>query len=95
MSADTLRGIEDAIRAHFEDTLDEESNESRRSAVIIDWIAAYTISNIVDVDGRQVVGFHNEYTSPDTNPNSQAHLAQWASDQIAFVLDPNSATEDD
>ena len=90
MSDATLRAVEDALRAHFESTLDADSSESRRSAVIIDWIAAYTISNIVDVDGRQVVGFHNEYTSPDTNPNAQSHLAQWASDQIAFVLDPNA-----
>ena len=36
MSAATLQGIEDALRAHFEDTLDEDTNESRRSAVIID-----------------------------------------------------------
>lgn len=94
MSAETVRGIEDALRAHFESTIDEDASESRRSAVIIDWIAAFTISNIVDVDGRQVVGFHNEYTSPDTNPNSQAHLAQWASDQIAYVLDPNGHHDD-
>ncbi len=95
MSADTLRGIEDALRAHFESTLEESDNESRRNAVIIDWVAAYTISNIVDVDGRQVVGFHNEYTSPDTNPNSQAHLARWAASQIAYVLDPNNLDDEE
>ena len=93
MSAETLRGIEDALRAHFESTLDEDSRTERSGAVIVDWIAAYTISNIVDVDGRAVVGFHNEYTSPDTNPNSQAHLARWAAKQVADVLDP--ATDDE
>lgn len=88
MSADTLQGIEDALKTHFESTFDADTRDERRQAVIIDWIAAFTVSNIVDVDGRQVVGFHNEYVSPDTNPNAQAHLAQRASDQIALVLNP-------
>lgn len=88
MSADTLRGIEDAIRAHFESTFDGETREERRTAVIVDWVVGFTVSNIVEVDGRQVVGFHNEYTSPDTNPNSQVALAQWVSDEIADILHP-------
>lgn len=86
MSADTIRGIEDALRAHFASTFDQDTHESRRNAVIIDWVVGYTVSNIVDVDGRQVVGFHNEYTSPDTNPNSQAYLAQWISDELDDVI---------
>lgn len=87
MSVETLRGIEDALRAHFEATLEDSDSEERKGAVIIDWIGAYTVSNIVDVDGRKVVGFHNEYVSPDTNPNAQAHLALWASSQISDVLE--------
>jgi len=94
VSAETLRGIEDALRAHFEATLEPDDNEGRKGAVIIDWIAAYTISNIIDVDGQRVVGFHNEYASPDTNPNSQAHLAQWAGAQIAYILDPINLDDD-
>ena len=94
MSDATVQGIEDAIRAHFQSRIEGDDSAARKGAVIIDWIAAYTISNIVDVDGKRVVGFHNEYASPDTNPNSQAHLAQWASEQIAYVLDPNSADDD-
>lgn len=90
MSAETIQGIEDALRAHFQSTFDEDTRPERRQAVIIDWIAAFTVSNIVDVEGAQVVGFHNEYVSPDTNPNSQVALALWASDQIASVLDQNN-----
>lgn len=86
MSAETLRGIEDAIRAHFESTFDGDTNEPRRGAVIIDWVVGYTVSNIVDVDGRQVVGFRNEYTSPDTNPNAQAYLAEWVAAEIDDVI---------
>lgn len=86
MSAETLRGIEDAIRTHFESTFDEDTLEVRRGAVIIDWVVGFTVSNIVDVDGRQVVGFHNEYTSPDTNPNSQVYLAQWVAEEISDIV---------
>lgn len=88
MSASTLRALEDAIRAHFESTFDDDTRYERRTAVVVDWVVAFTVSNIVEVDGRQVVGFHNEYTSPDTNPNSQVALAQWASDEISEILHP-------
>jgi hypothetical protein len=90
MSAETLQGIEDALRNDFEATFEPDDRPERRGAVIIDWIAAVTISNLVELDGRQVVGFHNEYYSPDTNPNSQAHLAQWAAEEIADILHPRS-----
>lgn len=86
MSVQTLQNLETAIREHFESTFDEDTNDSRRTAVVIDWVVGYTVSNIVDVDGRQVVGFHNEYTSPDTNPNSQAYLAHWVSRHIDDAL---------
>lgn len=92
MSAETLRHVEEAIRAHFQDTFDADTADERRTAVIIDWVVGYTVSNIVDVDGANVVGYHNDYISADSNPNAQAHLAQWVSSQIAYVLDP---TEDD
>lgn len=82
-----MRAVEDALLAHFESTLDEDDNEARSGAVIVDWIAGYTISNIVDVEGRAVVGFHNEYVSPDTNPNAQAHLALWVHREVAGVLE--------
>jgi hypothetical protein len=88
VSAATLSALEDAIRAHFASTFDEDTRDERRTAVVIDWVVAFTVSNIVEVDGRKVVGFHNEYTSPDTNPNSQVALAQWASDEIADILHP-------
>jgi hypothetical protein len=93
VSAETLRGIEDALRAHFESGLDGDSSESRRGAVIIDWLAVYTISNVVDIDGRLVVGFTNDLVSPDTNPNSQAHMALWAHRYLSSVLD--HSIEDD
>lgn len=88
MSAQTLAAVESAIRNHFLAGMDDDTRDVRRNAVVIDWVAAFTISNIVDVDGRQMVGFHNEYVSPDTNPNSQAHLAQWAADEISDILRP-------
>jgi hypothetical protein len=86
VSAETLRGVEDALRAHFESTFDHETNQERRNAVIIDWVAGFTVSNIVDVNGRRVVGFHIEYASPDMNPNSQAYLAQWVSGEIDELM---------
>jgi hypothetical protein len=95
VSAETLRGIEDAIRAHFESTFDDDTNESRRSAVVIDWVVGYTVSNIVEVDGRKVVGFHNEYTSPDTNPNSQAYLAEWVAGEIDELMHGRIEEDDD
>lgn len=35
----------------------------------------------------------DEYTSPDTNPNSQVALAQWVSDEIADILHPPRGDE--
>lgn len=86
MSAQTIQAIEDAVKAHFAATLNADDNPERKSAVVIDWVVGYTISNIVDVDGVSVVGFHNDYTSPDTNPNFQAHLAMWVADEISSIL---------
>lgn len=90
MSAQSLQNLEDAIRAHFTATLAEDDGPERQSAIVIDWVIGYTISNIVDVDGENVVGYHNEYAAADSNPNSQAHLAQWVSNQISYTLDPNN-----
>lgn len=90
MSARTLDALEDAIRDHFLDTIEDTDSEALKSAVIVDWVAGFTISNIVEVDGRNVVGFSNGYIGPDTNPNSQVALAGWVSDQIADILNPQA-----
>ncbi|WP_104137260.1 hypothetical protein [Cryobacterium sp. Y62] len=83
MSAQTKRDLEAAIAAHHRS--ETEGNDLRENAVVIDWVVGYTISNIVD----GTVGYTNGYDSCDTNPNAQVHLAQWTSNQIADLLDPD------
>lgn len=93
MSARTLDALEDAIRDHFLDTMDEDATDDRKSAVLIDWVVGYTISNIVEVEGKNVVGFSNDYIAADSNPNGQVTLAHWTGEQISYALDPNNADD--
>lgn len=88
MSAQTLNNIQKALQEHFLDSLDEDSADERAGAVIIDWVCMYTLSNIVSIDGKAIVGFTNELVSPDTNPNSQLGLIVWGSNKLAEVLNP-------
>jgi hypothetical protein len=90
MSAETKQNLEAAILAHFRSEA-ENDNEYRQSAVVVDWIVGYTVSNLVDVDGASTVGYANGYDSADVNPNGQAYLAQWVSLEIAAMLE----TDDD
>lgn len=88
MSAQTLQAIEDAIRAHHEDTCDPEKPE-RRSAIITAWVVGYEMANVVDVGeshGGHVMGYANEYVMSDSSPNTLAHLAHWAGDLIEDEL---------
>lgn len=84
MSVQTLRAIEDAIRAHHEDTCDPGKPE-RRSSIITAWVIGYEIANVVDVgeaQGGHVMGYANEYVMSDSSPNTLAHLAHWTGDLI-------------
>ncbi len=87
MSDATVQAVEDAIAAHFADTLDEDSTIARSGAVLINWVACYTVSNVVDVDGRTVVGYLNEYVAAPGDPNAAIGLTAWVSAEIATVLD--------
>ena len=91
MSAGTKAALEEAINAHFKDEAAEEGNEDRASAVLIDWVVGYTISNIVNGD----VGYANGYDSCDTNPNAQAHLARWVSTRLSGMLEGYEDDDDD
>lgn len=87
MSAATVQAIEDAIVAHFNDSIDDDSTTSRRGAVVLNWVAGYTLSNIVEVDGKTVVGYLNEHVAPGGDPNAAVALARWVGADIATVLD--------
>jgi len=84
VSAATKQALEAAIAAHH---LDEAvgSQTGHEAAVVIDWVVGFTISNIINGS----VAYANGYDSCDTNPNAQVHLAQWTSNQIAYLLDPD------
>jgi hypothetical protein len=85
VSKATLSAIEDAIRAHYEDCLKEDTDQ--QPGMIVDWFAAWTVHAIVDVDGAgPVSGYANWWAGADTNPNGQAHLAHWVGDEISSVI---------
>lgn len=87
MSAATHAALEQAIEQHFLGELTDDASEERRTAMVINWVVGYTISNVVDVNGESVVGYRNGSFSALGDPNAAAHLAGWVSDDIARVLD--------
>ena len=91
MSEKTLRDIETAIQAHYDDMLQYETGETAQRGMIVDWVVGWTVHGIVDVedvDGvvRPVSGYANWWTGSDTNPNGQAHLAQWVGEEISMSI---------
>jgi len=90
---DLVDAIEEAIRAWFEDShSDEEHPRNAKGDVVVDWVVGFTISNVVDVDGREVVGYANMHIAPLGNPNAHVALAAWVADDISEILHPG--TED-
>lgn len=88
MSVQTLKAIEDALRAHHVATCDPDEPE-RGGAIITAWVVGYEMANIVDVGedhGGSVMGYANEYVMSDSSPNTLAHLAHWAGETIAAEL---------
>ncbi|ROS28905.1 hypothetical protein EDF22_0637 [Rathayibacter sp. PhB127] len=86
MSAETKRALAEAIEAHYRSDAEGDVPE-RETAVVVDWVVGYTVSNVVNIDGDDTVGYANGYDSQDTNPNSQAYLAQWVATRIGDLLE--------
>ena len=94
MSAATLKAVEDAIEAHFRDTMSEGASAERRGSIIVNWVVGYTISNVVNVPGHgPTMGYSNDYITADADPNAQRGLAEWLSEEIASAV--NSPDDDD
>lgn len=90
MSDKTLNDVEEAIRAHFYDELsDPEHPRHGKGDMVIDWVVGFTVSNIVDVDGKDVVGYANRHIAPLGNPNSHVALAAWVADDINSIMHPD------
>lgn len=89
MSDATIRAIEEAIDAHFRSSFDENTKEARRGAVIINWVVGFTISNVVEVDGDEHVGYSNDWYAAPGDPNAAVALAAWVSEDIGKVLRPD------
>lgn len=82
MSKATLQAVEDAIQAHYEACLTEESDA--QPGMVIDWVIGWTVHAIVDVEGHgPTSGYANWWAGADTNPNGQAHLAHWIGDEVS------------
>lgn len=94
MSKETLRELEKAIEAHYEDEVKDA--EPGQKGMVIDWVVGYTVHGIVDVPGEGPVGgYANWYIAADTNPNGAAHLAHWVGDEIACVIGGGYDEDDD
>lgn len=95
MSDKTLQGIEDAIRAHFEDRLSDPSHPRHGMGdMVIDWVVGLTVSNIIEVNGKEIVGFGNIAYFPDANPNTHSGLAMWLAEEVSSII-PHQSNEDD
>ncbi|QMU19336.1 hypothetical protein [Gordonia rubripertincta] len=68
MSAETIRGIETAIRAHLADC-------DGTDPVIGDWFLAYAYMRH-DPDSEDGVSHHTGYTTPDTTPHGTLGVAR-------------------
>lgn len=88
MSDQTVQAIEDAIEAHFRDELTDDDSEARRSSVIINWVVGITISNVVNVDGEDHVGYSNDWYAATGDINAAIGLAGWVKDEITLILRP-------
>jgi hypothetical protein len=98
MSDQTLRAVEEAIEAHFADDIKRHNAEmlnpdpERQRDMVVDWIVGYTISGVVDVDGKDIVGYRNMAIIPPTNPNAHVGLSMWLAEEMGDILHPD---EDD
>lgn len=90
MSEQTLRDLEKAVEAHYEDMLKEQTDTPK--GMVIDWVVGFTVHGVVPVDGTPVSGYANWYVSSDSNPNATAHLAHWVGDEISMII---GGSEDD
>lgn len=93
MSEKTLRDLERAIEAHYEDELRELPDTPK--GMVVDWVVGYTVHGIVEVEDKPVSGYANWYAAADTNPNGCAHLAHWVGDEISMVIGGGYDEEDD
>jgi hypothetical protein len=87
MSNKSIQVIEDAIRAHLEDEhSDPYHPRFGKNDQVIDWVVGFTVSNVIDVDGEEVVAYANVSVSPQGNPNAHIALAIWVADDISDIF---------
>jgi hypothetical protein len=86
VSGTTLASLEAALEAHFRDETSNGSSDERRTAVIINWVVAFTVSNLVEVDGVHIVGYANDLYRSEGDPNAAVSLCDWAAEDVAQIL---------
>ena len=95
MSAQTLRAVEEAIEAHYADEIKKHNAEmpnpdpERQNDLLVNWLVVYTISGVVDVHGKDVVGYRNMVIMPPTDPNAHVGMASWLMDEMVDILHPS------
>jgi hypothetical protein len=83
--------VEQSIQAYNTARLsDPEHNRHGKGDVVIDWVVGYTVSNVIEVEGSEVVGYANLHIAPLGNPNAHVGLAQWVAEDINEILHPDN-----
>lgn len=97
MSDATLRGVEEAILAHYKNEFQSQhdADPDRRSDMVVDWVVGYTISGVVEVEGKSIVGYSNQTIEPRGNPNAHLGLSTWMVGEYEAVIDGRFADDDD
>ena len=84
-----LHKIEEGLREWFEaNHIDPDHPRHGKGDVVVDWVAAITVSNIIDVDGKEIVGYANLQVAPLGNPNAHVGLAMWLAEDIGEIMHP-------
>lgn len=90
MSDKTLDNIAAAIQAHIDDEYsDPDHPRHDKGDFVIDWVVGLTVSNILPVDGDDIVGYANKVITPLGNPNAHIGLAMWVAEDLGDIFRHN------
>lgn len=85
-----LAMVEQSIQAYHTAWLGPDSPRSGKGDVVIGWVVGYTVSNVIDVEGEDVVGYANMHIAPLGNPNGHIGLAMWVAEDISEIMHPDT-----